>query len=196
MKNDVRIISTDFEVREAEGDTPITIAGYAMKFNRESENLGWFTEVIEEKALDDADLSNVVALINHDSNMVLGRSGRNLELEVDEIGLRFKIYPNDTSYVRDLVENMRTGLVDKCSFAFSLAKGGDKWDKRDDGTYLRTISKFAKIYDVSVVTSPAYNDTEAVLSQRSIDSIEQLKQRVAEEREKELLDIEVGIFTK
>lgn len=193
--NDIRMISTDFEVRSDE-ENKTSIVGYALKFNRESEDLGWFTEIIEEKALDQADLSDVVALINHDRNYVLGRSGNNLELTVDEIGLRFTIYPNNTSYVLDLVENMRTGLVNKCSFAFRVDKDGDKWDKRENGRYLRTISKIKRVYDVSVVTSPAYKDTEAVLSQRSLEVVEKLKQTEVEKRELELMDLEVEFLTE
>ena len=62
---------------------------------------------------------------------------------------------------------MRAGLIDKCSFAFIIAKDGDVWHKRSDGKYERTVTKIDRLYDVSVVTSPAYEDTEAMLSERS-----------------------------
>lgn len=149
---------------EDENSKP-TIVGYALKFDRPSEDLG-FTEYIDPRSLDSADMSNVVALLNHDSNYVLGRTGRNLELEVDDIGLRFKLELNDTTYARDLIENMRNGLIDKCSFAFTVED--DEWEERD-GRYNRFIRKIDKLYDVSVVTTPAYSDTEAVLSARTKD---------------------------
>lgn len=154
--------------------------GYALKFDRPSEDLG-FTEFIDSRALDEADMSNVVALLNHDSNYVLGRTGKNLELEVDEIGLRFKLELTETSYARDLLENMKNGLIDKCSFAFTVDE--EDWTERD-GKYERVIRKINKLYDVSVVTTPAYNDTEAVLSART-------KDKAHEAIERELLIMEM-----
>lgn len=180
----------DYEIRNSD-DGEVIVVGYALKFERESTGL-YFREIIKREALNDADMTNVVALVNHDSNYVLGRSGKNLELEIDEIGLKFTVVLNDTTYARDLAENMRTGLIDKCSFAFTIAKDGDQWEKLSDGTYRRTISKIKKLYDVSVVTSPAYGDTEAVLSQRSIDAYEQISNE--EEYRKQVLDLEVNMW--
>lgn len=163
-EHDRRLLNVDFEVRELSEGTMIT--GMALRFNRPSEDLG-FIETLDERCLDGADMNNVVALVNHDSNQVLGRTGKNLRLNVTDEGLSFEIDPVDTSYTRDLMKNMRAGLIDKCSFAFSIAKDGDKWHKRSDGKYERTVTKIDRLYDVSVVTSPAYEDTEAVLSERS-----------------------------
>lgn len=181
---DIRTHDVTFEVRELEDSKPV-ITGYALRFNKPSEDLG-FTEYLDPSCLDSADMRNVVALINHDSNYVLGRTGRNLSLSVDNEGLRFEIEPNDTTYVRDLIENMRTGLIDKCSFAFSIAEDGDKWVKRDDGRYERTVTNIDKLYDVSVVTTPAYEDTNVGLSQRSQDAFD--NQTQAEVREQERLE--------
>jgi len=165
-EHDRRLLNVDFEVRElSEGEGTI-ITGMALRFNKPSEDLG-FIETLDERCLDGADMSNVVALVNHDSNQVLGRTGKNLRLRVTDEGLSFEIDPVDTSYTRDLMKNMRAGLIDKCSFAFSIAKDGDEWRKRSDGKYERTVTKIDRLYDVSVVTSPAYEDTEAMLSERS-----------------------------
>ena len=74
-----------------ENEEPV-IEGYALKYDKPSEILGGFTRFIERiapGALDSADMSNVVATINHDQNQVLGRSGVNLDLTLDEIGLKF-----------------------------------------------------------------------------------------------------------
>lgn len=165
-EHDRRLLNVDFEVRELSEGEGTMITGMALRFNRPSEDLG-FIETLDERCLDGADMSNVVALVNHDSNQVLGRTGKNLRLNVTDEGLSFEIDPVDTSYTRDLMKNMRAGLIDKCSFAFSIAKDGDAWHKRSDGKYERTVTKIDRLYDVSVVTSPAYEDTEAMLSERS-----------------------------
>lgn len=182
-----RTLTAPMELRKADDGTEY-IEAYALKFNRESDKLGVFTpfyEKIDPRALDKADLTNVVALFNHDSNLVLGRSTLTsgtigaVELEVDGVGLRWRCTPTDTSYARDLMANMRAGVVNQCSFAFSLDpndESADEWRfNKDRGAYERTIKSYQRIYDVSVVTTPAYPDTEAVLSQRSKDKIESLK---------------------
>ena len=191
---DVRINDSVLEVRTLEDSDKQVIRGYALKFNRPSEDMG-FTEYLNERSLDDADMSNVVALLNHDSNYVLGRSGKNLKLEVDKTGLFFEIEPNDTSYARDLMENMRVGIIDKCSFAFSIAKNGDEWVEDTNGRYIRTINKIDRLFDVSIVTSPAYDDTEAMLSQRSIDELNKQMNVPKEirEREIEIMDMDLEL---
>lgn len=190
MDKEVRQITTKLELRTEDGDNPEEfIEGYALKFNRDSSVLGgWvrFIERINEHALDNTDMSNVVATFNHDRNQVLGRSNVNLDLAVDNIGLKFRVKPTDTSYARDLLENIRSGVINQCSFAFTIPEKDDaqEWREVDDVDgvdYYREIKQIDKIYDVSVVTTPAYPDTEAVVGQRSLDLLK--KQQLAREQE-------------
>lgn len=188
-EHDRRLLDVDFELRElSEGEGTI-ITGMALRFNKPSEDLG-FIETLDERCLDGTDMNNVVALVNHDSNQVLGRTGKNLRLNVTEEGLSFEIDPVDTSYTRDLMKNMRAGLINKCSFAFSIANDGDKWYKRADGKYERTVTKIERLYDVSVVTSPAYEDTEAMLSERSKESYKREKATETPEQRERREEIE------
>lgn len=174
------------------------ITGYALKYNKQSEILGGFcrfVESIEPGALDSADMSNVVATINHDQSQVLGRSGVNLTLEPDDIGLKFTVEPTDTSFARDLVANINAGVINQCSFAFTVAPDDDAEDwqesTRDGVDYNRTIRKIDHLYDVSVVTTPAYPDTEAIVGQRSINRVrEQSHSAIDKERRKLLLQYE------
>ena len=84
MTKEIRNITSDMEVRSlGEYENPV-ITGYALKFNRWSDTLGgWFRELLEPESLRDADMSNVVALFNHDNSKILGRVGKNLTLTVD-----------------------------------------------------------------------------------------------------------------
>lgn len=204
---EVRMLTTPVELRATSDGGTAFIEGYALKFERWSEVLGWllpFQEIISRGALDGADMSNVVALFNHNVNMPLARNtvegevGR-LWLDVDAVGLHFRFTPTDTSYARDLLENVRAGVVNQCSFAFSVAEddGAEEWtyDTERD-IYLRRINRFARIYDISVVTSPAYPDTEAVVGQRSLERIRELeaarsRPKIAREREKLLLELDL-----
>ncbi|MBW8603380.1 HK97 family phage prohead protease [Bacillus velezensis] len=183
---EVRHLTTPIELRsEGEGQSEY-IEGYALKFEKWSERLGWFKEIISRTALDSADMSNVIALFNHQQdfplarNTVSGDTGR-LELETDGIGLKFRFKPSDTSYARDLIKNVRSGVINQCSFAFSLDYGdaeADEWRiNEDEDIYERRINKINRIFDISLVTTPAYSDTEAVVGARSLEKVEQLKER-------------------
>ncbi|GIN59237.1 peptidase U35 [Lederbergia ruris] len=173
-QQETRLLNNDIEIRSiGEDEKRDVIVGYALRFNSWSEDLGGFIENIEPTALNDADLNNVVALINHDRNLVLGRStSGTLKLEVDEFGLKYTIDPPNTTYARDLIESMKRGDISQSSFAFSLDYDDDSehWehDKERD-IYKRTIKRFKSISDVSVVTVPAYSETQVVLAQRGLD---------------------------
>lgn len=190
MDKEIRQVTTKFELRADGNENDIeVIEGYALKFNKDSSVLGgWvrFIERIDTHALDNADMSNVVATFNHDNNQILGRTNVNLDLFVDEIGLKFKVKPTETTYARDLLANIRSGVINQCSFAFTIPEEDDAQEWVDAGNsdnfdYYRSINKIEKIYDVSVVTTPAYPDTEAMIGKRSLDL---LKKRQSEKEQK------------
>lgn len=148
------------ELRQ-DDDGKATIVGLAAVFEKLSENLGGFREQIMQGAFDDADMSDVRGLFNHDPNFVLGRTTSDtLELEVTSKGLRFEIDLPDTATIRDLVlEPIKRGDIDQSSFGFIVAPGGATFDENEDGVLIRSITKFQRIFDVSPVTFPAFQDT-------------------------------------
>jgi HK97 family phage prohead protease len=75
---------------------------------------------------------------------------------VDEKGLRYELDIPNTTAGRDLKENMRLGNITQSSFAFTLGKGGDSWERNEDGNDVRIIHKVDRLYDVSPVSLPAY----------------------------------------
>lgn len=197
---EVRQITTDIELRaiDNDGNKEEVIEGYALKFEKWSELLGWgFKEIISRGALDKTDMSDVVALFNHSRMHPLARNtvedGKgSLQLEVDNIGLKFRFTPTDTSYARDLKENMRTGVVNKCSFAFYLDYTDEEaqewdWDDGERGYDQRRINKIASITDISIVTTPAYQDTESVVSKRCLDMKNDRDKQLQEKEKRQLL---------
>ena len=144
-----------------QNDDGATIVGLAAVFEKLSENLGGFREQIMPGAFDDADMTDVRGLFNHDPNFVLGRTRSDtLELEITSKGLRFEIDLPDTATIRDLVlEPIKRGDVDQASFGFIVAPGGATFDENEDGVLIRSITKFQRIFDVSPVTFPAFQDT-------------------------------------
>jgi HK97 family phage prohead protease len=161
MKLERRFIPiTEIEVRQAE-EGQRKISGYAAVFNRMSENLGGFREIILPGAFRSVLESkpDVKCLFNHDPGQVLARTKNDtLTIEEDEHGLKFEAILADTTAARDVWELIQRGDVDQCSFAFSVAKNGDKWIEEDD-MYKREIYQVEMLADVSPVTYPAYSQT-------------------------------------
>lgn len=158
------------EIR-ANDDGPI-ISGHAAVFNQLSEPMFGFRERIMpgafKKTLKEAD---VRALFNHDANFVLGRNrAKTLTLAEDLEGLAVQIQPPATTWAQDLLVTMQRGDVDQMSFGFRAIK--DKWLTEDDNTQIRELHE-VQLFDVSVVTFPAYPQTDAavraVLAESGID---------------------------
>jgi HK97 family phage prohead protease len=143
--------------------------GYAAVFNELSRDLGGFREQIIPGAFAEAiDTDDVRALINHDSNFVLGRNrAGTLALREDARGLAVEITPPDTAFARDLIVSMERGDVTQMSFAFRVSPNGENWAKNADGVWVRSVKR-ARLYDVSVVTYPAYIQTDVAM--RSLDA--------------------------
>ncbi|WP_234734506.1 HK97 family phage prohead protease [Tellurirhabdus bombi] len=148
------------------------IVGLAVVFNQLSQNLGWFREQIAPEAFDDCDMSDVVCLKNHDSNLPLGRTqAKSLELEIRTDGLYFVAYPPNTQNAKDTIEEIRSGNIRGCSFQFQVAPGGSDWNQDPEtGGEIRTVKKIYKLYDVGPVTFPAYLQTTTDVAKRSFDA--------------------------
>ena len=179
---EIRCTAGNIELRDASEESEHLIEGYALKFDTWSENLGGFKETITRKALDKTDFSDVRALFNHNADHVLARSSAGtLHLDVDDIGLKFRFQVPETTYGKDLLENIRNGNVSQCSFGFQIAKDGDAIEyDNEDKIYKRSLNDIERIVDISAVTYPAYKDTEVGPALRSIDAINELEQRQRE----------------
>jgi uncharacterized protein len=153
-----RFLNSDFEVRK--DNDKVVVEGYAARFDDETIIGGKFAERVARGAFDGADMSNTVALFNHDWNMPLARVGKGLELSVDEVGLRYRFELGEQSYAKDLAENIRMGNVSTSSFGFTVAD--DSWERRD-GMNLRTINTVGTLFDVSPTTQGAYPTTEVAI---------------------------------
>ena len=103
-------------------------------------------------------------------------------LEVDEKGLRYTCQLPDTSYARDLIELMSRGDVTQSSFAFTIED--ESWEERD-GALIRTVNKVARLYDVSPVTYPAYENSTAGLRTSAPIEMEQREVEVEVKQEEE-----------
>ena len=115
-------------------------------FNSESNDLGGFVEVIDRNALEGVlEKSDVLCLLNHNEDKgVLARWNKgegSMVLEVDDKGLKYLFEAPNTALGDELLEGLRRGDIVNSSFAFTVGK--DNWEKRSDGTYLRTIQNIS-----------------------------------------------------
>ena len=180
MEKRIFNIENRFEKRE---DGQEVVVGYGSIFNSRSENLGGFYEYISPTAISEETIekSDVRALINHDANLILARStSGTLDLSVDEKGLKYEFEIPETSYGKDLAINMKNGNLNQSSFAFTV--GSDVWSSDDDGNDIRTITSIDKLFDISVVSYPAYSqaDSDLVVAQRGLAMYKE-KQEIKEE---------------
>jgi len=146
------------ELRVAGEEGQPRIVGHAAVFDSPSEPLGFGREIVRRgafaKTLQEADIR---ALVNHDPNYVLGRNrSGTLTLTEDERGLAVDVQPPDTTWARDLLESIRRGDINQMSFGFWVVK--DRWETEDGGEQIRELLE-VELFDVSVVTYPAYPQT-------------------------------------
>ena len=182
MKKETRKLDLQFRAEDTE-DGKMEIKGYAAVFN--SPETYDYTEVISDKAFDEADMSDVVLRYNHnDSFMVLARTrNHSLNLNVDEKGLFIDAtLQDDITDHRNIFNAIKSGLIDKQSFAFVVDE-----DEYDYDTDTRTITKIGKVFDVSVVDQPFYNATDVSVARNQLRKEHEDKLRF-EEKKKALLE--------
>ncbi|GFK25215.1 phage major capsid protein [Tetragenococcus halophilus] len=171
---------------EEETEETKTVSGYALKFDEPSKDLGGFVEVITPEALKEVDFSNCFLLYDHDYSKPLASvKSDTLKLEVDDIGLHFEATLNDTTYAKDVYENVSKGVVDAMSFGFEL--GIDSFDKDEEGTVTRSVKNIKNVPEISVVTLPAYDSANVQVNKRSYNEFMK-KQKGANKMEKTLID--------
>ena len=183
---EMRMVPADLSAR-AEGEVG-TIVGRAIVFNSRTD-IGYFDEIIDPRALDGADLSDVRLCLNHDTSYVYARSRRNRP----DSTMRFEVNPEGMDIEADLAIGRSArhmdyyiavdrGDMDKMSFMFSVA--ADEWENLDSEHPLRRITKISSVVEVSVVTFPAYEATSAEIKERSKEALERARAQLESERRK------------
>ena len=134
------------------------IEGYAVVFNQETVLYSYegidYKEVIDRNAFNDVNLKDVVLNIDHNGKPLARTKNNTLELSIDDKGLFIRADLSGTEAGRQAHEEISGGYFDKMSFAFSVKESSYNRDTRTS-----TITKIDRLYDVSVVTFPAYEQT-------------------------------------
>ena len=173
------------------------ISGKAISFDTQSNDIG-FIEILHRGCISQEliDSSNIVFLYNHDYNQVIARANKGkgtLNIDLRDDGVYFDLEVPNTTMGNDLLENIRLGNITQCSFGFSYAneEGAYKDEKIGDVWY-RNVYKIGKLYDLSAVTYPAYDDTyvNARMQERSkmedkLKETEEIQEKVSEEKKED-----------
>lgn len=154
----------NFEIRAEQNEGRGRLEGRAIVFGQRT-NMGWYDEIIAPGALDDADLRDVRMLVNHNVDMIpIARSRNNnanstMQLSVVDEGMdiRADLDIENNADSRSLYSAVDRGDVSGMSFMMIVA--GDKWDDQDTDHPTRTITSIRKVFEVSAVTWPAYEQT-------------------------------------
>lgn len=195
----------DFDVRAEQNDEHgHFLAGQPIVFNQKTD-LGWYDEIIEAEALADTDLKDVRFLVNHDTGMIpLARSRNNnanstMQMSVGEtgMGIRVDLDTENNAEAKSLYSAVKRGDVSGMSFAFIVDK--DAWDDIDTDHPTRHIRSIKKVFEVSAVTFPAYNQT-SIAARGLSDALESAKTSLesarAEKREIERRKQKIRILTE
>ena len=163
------------------------ISGYFIVFDSETELYPGVREEVSPDALVGVDLSDVKALIDHDTAKVLGRTKANtLSLSVDSKGLYGEIIVNESDQeAMNLYSRVQRGDVDQCSFGFEILN--EEMIQNSDGT-VKFIIKSINLYEVSVVTFPAYQETAVEARSKQIEDAQKRTLQARKDNLKEKLN--------
>jgi HK97 family phage prohead protease len=157
-----------------ENNTDMTVEGKAIVFNETTplfnDGSTQYYEMIDSHALDGVDLSNVYLYYNHDNKAVARTKNNTLTLDVRPDGVYFTAVLANTTYGSDLYKLVQRDDVDKCSFAFTIAD-----EDFDNVTNTFTVKKIDKLFEISLVDLPAYENT-TVSARAEVDKLEKERQ--------------------
>lgn len=157
----------EFSVRNNEEEKESRhVEGVAVVFNQKTD-LGWFTEEIDRNAFSNTKMDDVVLNFNHDDSLLLaGTRNGSLQLDMNEDGMPIGADIVETSTGNDVLKLVKDGLINKMSFAFTVDYDDPdaiEWIDKDGDKSHRIVRKIDRLYDVSLVTFPAYEQTSVGL---------------------------------
>lgn len=189
-KKELEQRSYTFEVRAEETEQGSIITGRPIVYNSRTDIGGWFEEVIEQGALNGADLTDVRFLVNHDlSKIPLARSRRNngnstMQLTTDDQGMTIRVIldTENNSEARALYSAVQRGDISGMSFMFGVAD--EEWENVDSDYPTRRIKAISTVVEVSAVTFPAYESTEInARSKEALDNARSALESARQQRE-------------
>lgn len=173
-KTRYRSLGKDIKFKTRTENDRLYISGYFSVFDSNYELWPGATESVDQHAFDGQLSADIRCLIDHNTRLVLGRTkAGTLTLKNDSRGLwgEVEINPNDQDAM-NLYERVKRGDVDQCSFGFDIES--EEFIDNGDGT-VHWIIKAVKLYEVSIVTFPAYEETSVCARKNDLKQIKKRK---------------------
>jgi len=166
-------------VEPSEDEPGVIIEGLAIPYGVKTNVGGWFEEIIMRGALDGAGLKDVPLFVHHNGRTIpLARSRNNtpnstMQLTVTDRGLEFraKLDIDNNAEARALYSAIKRQDITGMSFRFSVSE--EKWLNLDSDLPTREIHKFSKIWEISALWSPQYEETIVTARAAALDSADQ-----------------------
>lgn len=192
---EVQVRSTsDTEGTEKE----LWVEGYAVRFNSptvlfEMDGVE-YKEQIDDRAFEECDMTDVIFNYNHGGKVMARIRNKTLLLEVRNDGLHIRARLDGTEEGRKLYDEIKGGYIDRMSFSFSIRE--EAYDKEN---HMWTVRKVKRLYDVSAVDIPAYDDTSIEARKNFIleaDAQEKRERQAAAELERRRLAATIKLSMK
>ena len=185
-----------FEIRADETDRGRRITGRPIVYGQRTD-LGYFDEIIEPGALNDADLRDVRFLVNHDTRRIpLARSRRNngnstMTLYPNELGLDIDVLldTENNTEARALYSAVQRGDISGMSFMFSI--DDEEWEDLESDHPTRHVRKIGTVVEVSACTFPAYSET--AINARSKEALDSARSAVDTARQQNAKSVDTDL---
>lgn len=178
-------VTRALEPEGQEGQKKLYVEGYAARFNSPTVLFEYggqeYREQIDKAAFDEADLSDVIMNYNHGGKVVARTRNNTLELKVDDTGLFIRARLDGTEEGRRLYDEIAGGYIDRMSFAFTVQE-----ESFDQSALMWTVRKVKRLYDVSAVDIPAYDDTSIAARRASVEAAQKEKQAALDRAKRKL----------
>ena len=194
IQNNEKLILKATNIRALQDDDKdtTTIQGDAIVYGQPSQPMDNFTEIVDSGALNNVDFSNTFLLLDHDYSKVIAKNGVNMTLTNDATGLHFTAdLDTSISYVSDVYNLINQGIINSMSFGFTLPDdgSGEQWSEDDNGDVVRLITQIDQLFEISVVTIPAYSETDVEVATRSYEKfINNKKQNNSKEEKRNMTE--------
>lgn len=193
----MQVRKADTSDGEGQADEEMIVEGYAVRFNSPTVLFEYdgieYKEQIDDRAFQEAKMDDVIFNYDHQGKVMARTRNKTLELEVREDGLFMRAKLSGTEEGRKLYEEIRGGYIDRMSFQFSIKE--EAYDKEN---HMWTVRKVKRLYDVSAVSIPAYDDTSIEARKNFIleaDAQEKRKRKAAAELRKRRLILKTKLLT-
>lgn len=195
--------SFEFEVRAENNEQHGNfITGVPIVFEKATER-GYFIEVVDSHALDEADLRDVRFLVNHNTDMIpLARSRNNnanstMQMEVADDGMHIRVDldTENNAEARSLYSAVKRGDISGMSFMFTIES--EEWSGLGTEMPTRRITQIGQVFEVSACTFPQYQQTsvEAASASKALESAKAALES-AKDKERRCADLKAEILAK